>query len=74
MGLLDFFKNQPQMADPHANARRLMGGAVQAQPMAQPEVLSHIPTDGQIQVLPRCNSCCNPTAVQIGKQVLGQVR
>ena len=39
MGLLDFFKNQPQMADPHANARRLMGGAVQApQPMAQPAV------------------------------------
>ena len=32
MGLLDFFRNQPQMADPHANARRLMGGAVQAQP------------------------------------------
>ena len=33
MGLLDYFnqgadwlKNQPQMADPHANARALMGG------------------------------------------------
>lgn len=39
MGLLDFFKNQPLMADPHANARRLMGGAVQApQPTAQPVV------------------------------------
>ena len=39
MGLLDFFKNQPVMADPHANARRLMGGAVQApQPTAQPAV------------------------------------
>ena len=39
MGLLDFFRNQPQMADPHANARRLMGGAVQApQLTAQPEV------------------------------------
>ena len=38
MGLLDFFKNQPQMADPHANARRLMGGPVQAQqPMMQPQ-------------------------------------
>ena len=39
MGLLDFFRNQPQMADPHANAKRLMGGAVQApQPTAQPAV------------------------------------
>ena len=39
MGLLDFFRNQPQMADPHANARRLMGGSVQApQPTAQPAV------------------------------------
>ena len=38
MGLLDFFKNQQVMADPHANARRLMGGPVQAQqPMMQPE-------------------------------------
>ena len=26
MGLLDFLKNQPQMADPHANAQALMGG------------------------------------------------
>ena len=44
MGLLDFFKNQPLMADPHANARRLMGGAVQApqiaeQPLVQPQSL-----------------------------------
>ena len=38
MALLDFMKegfntlqSQPQMYDPHANARRLMGGAVQAQ-------------------------------------------
>ena len=36
MGLLDFFKNQPLMADPHANARRLMGGAVQAPQAPQP--------------------------------------
>jgi hypothetical protein len=49
MGLLDFLKNQPQMADPHANARRLMGGAVQApQPMMQPEPQrqSILPTEG----------------------------
>jgi hypothetical protein len=42
MGLLDYFnqgkqwlQNQPQMADPHANARRLMGGPVQEQQVPQ---------------------------------------
>ena len=42
MGLLDYFnqgadwlKNQPQMADPHANARALMGGtSMNAQPQS----------------------------------------
>ena len=42
MGLLDYFKNgmqsmqsQPQMYDPHANARALMGGtSMNAQPQS----------------------------------------
>ena len=39
MGLLDFLKNQPQMADPHANAQALMGGQAMQYNNQQPQSL-----------------------------------
>ena len=67
MGLLDFFKNQPIMADPHANARRLMGGAVQA-PQA-PQRQSILPTEQPIPQAPSMTPYQQPQ--NIGSSLMG---
>ena len=70
MGLLDFFKNQPIMTDPHANAKRLMGGAVQAPQAPQvPQRQSILPTEQPVQQAPSMTPYQHPQ--NIGSYLMG---
>ena len=70
MGLLDFFKNQPIMADPHANAKRLMGGAVQAPQAPQaPQRKSILPAEQPTPQAPSMTPYQQPQ--NIGSSLMG---